>query len=93
MQSPNTGVGGKDHGNRYDPIIHIAWAGPTIKLKVGKNYHTFEMHRYCGPMRLYADGDTVNQNSWKENSPFWPVFNKWMQQGQRVDGHGIGLVN
>lgn len=75
-----------------DKLLHISFAGPTIKLKVGKIYHTFEMHRYCGPMRLFANGEP-NQNMWPENSSFWAVFNKWMEQGKRVDEHGRGIVD
>ena len=74
-------------------LIHISFAEPAVRLKVGKIYHAFEMHRYCGPMRLFADGDTPNPNFWPENSSFWPVFNKWLQQGQRVNEHEIGIVD
>ena len=72
-------------------IIHIELAGPLVKLKAGKSFHTFEMHRYCGPMRCYANGEPMNRH-WPENSEFWPVFEKWMEQGQRVDEHGRGIV-
>lgn len=74
-------------------LIHLAVASPVIRLRVGKIYHTFEMHSYCGPMRLYADGETVNDNSWSENSSFWPVFQKWLKQGARVDECGRGIVS
>lgn len=73
-------------------IIHISWSGPTIKLRAGKICHYFEMHKYCGPMRLYANGEP-NQNFWTEGSAFWPVFNKWLNQGEKVDKNGYGVFN
>lgn len=71
----------------------LCFGGPIVRLKIGKIYHTFEMHHYCGPMRLYSDGDTPNDNFWKETSSFWPVFEKWLAQGKRIDEYGRGIVN
>ncbi len=73
-------------------IICLEIGGPPIRLQVGKTYHTFEMHRYCGPLRLYSDGDTPNQNGWSDKSTFWPVFDRWLEQGKRVDQYGRGIV-
>ncbi len=74
-------------------IIHYEFAGPSLKLLVGKRYHYFEMHRYCGPMRLRPDGETSHNEHWEENSPFWDEFQKWMDQGQRVDEFGRCVVD
>lgn len=82
--------------NKYTPapaIIHISWAGPVVRLKVGKQDHTFEMHRYLGPIRLMQDGETERAGGWPENSKFWPVFQRWVNQGKRIDGHGRGIVD
>jgi hypothetical protein len=74
-------------------LIHLNFAGPVVRLQVNGRRHTFEMHRYCGPMKLKADGETPAKNFWSENSDFWPVFDDWVRQGQRVDEHGCGMVD
>lgn len=74
-------------------IIHIEYAGPIVRLPVNGRYHTFEMHRYCGPIRLKSDGETPTDKQWGENSPFWDVFYKWLDNGQKVDEHGRGLID
>lgn len=73
-------------------IIHISFAGPVVKLKVNNRYHTFEMHRYCGPIRLKSDGETEHSDFWPEHSDFWPVFTTWFNQGKRVNRYGVGIV-
>ena len=63
---------------------------PTIRLRVGERDMAFEMHHFCGPMRVNTRTDEPTKNQWSENSPFWPVFTKWMDQGQQVvDGRGV----
>ncbi len=39
-------------------------------------YHgvTFEMHRYCGPMRCRKDGEPSNVNMGRK---FWKMFKEW----------------
>lgn len=74
-------------------LIHINFAGPIVKLKVNGRYHTFEAHRYFGPIRLKADGETAARLFWSENSDFWPVYNRWVEQGRRVNENGIGIVD
>lgn len=74
-------------------LIHISYGGPTVKLRQGKITHTFEMHPYCGPMRLWADGDTPAKNTWPEKSGFWDVFSDWMRLGQKVDKWGYGVIS
>ncbi len=73
-------------------LIHMSFAGPTIKLRQGKITHTFEMHRYCGPMRLLADGETPAKNTWPEKSAFWDVFGTWSNLGRKVDKYGYGII-
>jgi len=73
-------------------LILINWAGPVVRLKVGQRNHTFEMHRYCGPIRLMSDGVTESKVKWSAKSSFWPVFDSWMTNGQKVDKFGRGMV-
>jgi hypothetical protein len=72
-------------------IIHISFAGPTIKLPVGDKMEVFEMHHYCGPIKLKKDGDP-SERQWGERNPFWSVFSKWMDAGQKVDEDGVGIL-
>ena len=66
------------------PGAIICMGGPTIKLGIW----LFEMHPYCGPMRLNKD-----MSGSKADFPagFWPIFEKWQKAGQRIgeDGYGI----
>lgn len=73
-------------------LIHMSFAGPIVKLRQGKITHTFEMHSYCGPMRLLADGETGAKTFWPEKSKFWGVFDIWMKLGQKIDKWGYGVV-
>jgi hypothetical protein len=50
------------------------------------------MHPYCGPLRLKADGETPAKHYWSENSDFWPVFNKWVENGEKVNEFGRGIT-
>lgn len=72
-------------------FIHISFTGPTIRLLVNSRDETFEMHGYMGPVKLRADGEP-SQRFWSEKSPFWPIFQKWFDQGQNVNEHGIGVI-
>lgn len=71
----------------------MCFGDPTIRLKVGKRYMAFEMHRFCGPMRCSATTGEPTKNGWSEKSPFWSVFDKWLKQGERVDDNGYGIVD
>ncbi|MCH7862514.1 MAG: hypothetical protein IH998_12680 [Proteobacteria bacterium] len=62
-----------------------------MRLLVNGRYHTFEMHRFCGPMRLRHDLEPA-KNQWDEHSPFWPVFQRWMDAGQKIDEFGRGVL-
>lgn len=58
--------------------VHIPGAivmvgDPVIKL--GRYY--FEMHQYCGPIRLRKDGEVSKQDF---GAYFWPLFEKWQEQ-------------
>jgi len=72
--------------------VFIEHGGPVVKLRVNYYTHTFEMHPYMGPCRCYADGEPMNKD-WPKNSAFWPAFEKWQKQGQRVDEHGFGVID
>ena len=50
----------------------------TEPIKLGK--YCFEMHPYCGPMRLKQDGEPSVQDFGKD---FWPLFEKW--QAERIN--------
>lgn len=62
-------------------------------MKVGKQYHYFEMHRYCGPIRMTPDGESSHEEQWKEESQFWNEFQKWLDQGRRVNKFGLCVVD
>lgn len=70
-----------------------AWlcvGGPTLSMNSvtgGRVY--FEMHPYCGPMRSRQDGSGSSQDFPKW---FWPLFEKWMDGGQKVDRYGRCVI-
>ncbi len=47
----------------------------------------FEMHSYCGPIRLDKRGEPTPEN-FGEQHPFWGAFERWQAQGSRVDARG-----
>ena len=49
------------------------------------------MHHYFGPIKLKADGETPAENYWREDSDFWPVFDSWVSNGQKIDEYGRGV--
>ena len=72
--------------------IFICFGGPVVRLSVNGRDHTFEMHRFWGPMRLRSDGFTPTKNQWSENSAFWLVFQQWFDSGQRIDEFDRGIL-
>ncbi len=71
--------------------MHICFGGPVVRLMVNSRFHTFEMHHYFGPIKLKADGETPAENYWREDSDFWPVFDSWVSNGQKIDEYGRGV--
>jgi hypothetical protein len=60
-------------------------AGPTLKL--AGCY--FEMHNYCGPMKVGKHGGSVNPDF---PSKFWGPFERWHKTGMRVDAVGNCII-
>ncbi|MCK5612542.1 hypothetical protein KAR91_62300 [Candidatus Pacearchaeota archaeon] len=73
-------------------IIHISYGGPTVKLKVSGKVELFEMHPYCGPIKLHKQTLDPVHNMWPEGHAFWPVFDKWNKGGQKIDDQGYGII-
>jgi hypothetical protein len=69
-------------------FIHISYGGPDrfITDATGKRWK-FEMHPYCGPVVLNADGDPAKRQP-GEKSPFWEATTRWAQGGQRLNDAG-----
>lgn len=69
--------------------IHISMGGPdrVIVDEEGKR-HKFEMHPYCGPILLNADGDPASRQP-SAKASFWRVTTWWSQQGGKIDGNGL----
>lgn len=62
-------------------VIHISFGAPEFDIQVdGQRYH-FEMHRYCGPIRLDEDGNAHPDQSER----FLYAASLWAQQGQRLE--------
>lgn len=62
-------------------VIHVSMGGPEFDIQVdGIRYH-FEMHRYCGPIRLNKRGDAHS----RQPKRFLEAASLWAQQGQRVE--------
>ena len=54
----------------------ICVGSETIQL--GPYY--FEMHPYCGPMRLCKDGSVSKRDF---PGAFWPLFEKWQAEQEK----------
>jgi hypothetical protein len=62
-------------------FIHISMGGPEFDIQAdGKRYH-FEMHPYCGPIRLNKNGS----EHCSQPMAFLHAVSLWAQQGQRVE--------
>lgn len=66
--------------------IFIEWAGPIYQISEGRYCFYFEMHKWCGPMRVDSDGEPENDGIFPERSPFWGMFQRWSEQGKRLNG-------
>lgn len=62
-------------------LIHISVGGPEYDIQVDGEVYHFEMHPYCGPIRLNKRGDEHKQQPMK----FLEAASLWAQQGQRVE--------
>jgi hypothetical protein len=61
--------------------------GSEYVINVSGQTYRFEMHRYCGPMPVYKNG---NERPLAPRHKFWTAVTFWNQQGQRVEnGHAI----
>ena len=70
----------------------VCFGGDILHIKVNRRYMTFEDHPRFGPIRCRADGEVADKQ-FAEKSAFWPVWNKWVDQGKRVYQHGRAVVD
>ncbi len=73
--------------------MFISWAGPFYRIAGGRNIFWFEDHKWCGPMRVDQKGEPENGGVFPERSPFWPLHQKWIESGKRVDEKGNCLYD
>lgn len=69
----------------------VCLGGNIIRIMVGTRYMTFEDHPRFGPIRCRRDGE-VADTQFSEKSAFWPVWERWLDSGKRVDQHGRAIV-
>jgi hypothetical protein len=74
---PN-GVGVRCDVGRYGVRLLLGGTDHTVRDRNGK-WWRFEMHPYCGPIVLRADGEPAAQQP-GSHSPFWVAFNRWHQK-------------
>jgi hypothetical protein len=68
------------------PWICILTGGPTLKMPMGNGrYFTFEMHPYCGPVKVHAKTGEPTKHDFPESSSFWNLFKAWDRGGRIVD--------
>lgn len=65
--------------------------GPDRKILVNGKLVLFEMHSYFGPI-LDRHGNPKERQPF-EKHPFWPAFESWFNQGQRVGEDGVCIVD
>jgi hypothetical protein len=69
----------------------VCLGGTIIHIMVGTRYVTFEDHPRLGPIRCRRDGEVAG-TQFSEKSAFWPVWEKWVDQGKRIDQHGRAMA-
>lgn len=70
--------------------VHILQGGPTQRIKDQKDrIWNFEMHPICGPSVVDPNTEMPWDKQPSEKSPFWPAVHAWIDQGKRVDAHGL----
>lgn len=68
--------------------IHICFAPPEQRIRVGERVFVFEFHDYLGPTVLGKNGDPLKNQPGKR-STFWPALEAWLAGGRRVDENGV----
>lgn len=61
--------------------VFITLGGPTLKIKIGSEVHTFEDHPYCGPIRVQPNGNEAKSQPMR----FLVAVSKWAQQGRQIE--------
>lgn len=72
--------------------VHLCFGGPIRRMLVNGRYVTFEMHRYLGPIRVHGTTGEPTKRDFAEGSPFWPLFERWVAGGEKVDDRGRCVV-
>lgn len=74
-------------------VVYLSLAGPICRIQAqdGKTYH-FEMNGYFGPMAAKANGE-LRTRQYGARSPFWPAFELWQEQGERVTEDGVCIYD
>lgn len=70
----------------------ICLGGNIVRIMVGKRHVTFEDNDRFGPIRCRRDGEAADAQ-FSEKSPFWPAWEKWIEQGKRVDPQGRAITD
>lgn len=69
--------------------VHLSMGGPDrVIIDENGQRHKFEMHPYCGPILLNADGDPAKRQP-SAKASFWNVTTWWIQQGGNIDANGL----
>lgn len=69
--------------------LHICIA-PAYRM--ASRWH-FEDHPYCGPTLLDKRGEPTSALLDSDTHPFWGHYQRWCDQGKRVDDKGNALVD
>ena len=67
--------------------IHISKSGPIYRISKGRYVLFFEMHRYFGPIQVDVNGEIKNNGVFPNRSPFWEMFQSWIDCGKKLNGN------
>lgn len=62
-------------------VVHVSMGGPTRVIQINGRRYTFEMHPFCGPIRL----DNLGEEHPEQPDEFLEGASYWAQQGQRME--------
>lgn len=64
------------------------WGAGPFLITIGKTTYRFEDSDRFGPHLVGKKGDLLEHDVPGERSPFWPHYNKWLEQGRKVGADG-----
>ena len=77
--------------SNYPSVVCILAGGDiyTIQETPYSKRYVFEWHPMWGPSKCRRDnGEICKHPFFPQNSPFWPLFERWRVGGMQVDAHG-----